>query len=209
MRSLLTVGALAVLLASALVLRSRWPRLPRRLHRAVLATALLLLLLESLTDVTKWGPSASRLDDLLVWGRVVGYVVLVILFTRLRPRALTTAIAVVLLFPLLAASIYLPLEHLFSTAPRHVTPVTDTISLETELWQSAGGDNYGVDYTISERARRLPFLQHTLKIGRLYRTQCDIDAMSAFLSQTTRQVILHCPPAAAGEPPLDEKIRLQ
>ena len=207
MRSVCTMLALILLIVSAIALRQRWPRLSRSARVACLLTAVLLMLTRSLCDAVRWEIAYSRINDLLIWGRIVGYVVLVVLFTRLRPRALTIAAAVVLLLPLLSASVYLPLELVFDPTPRRLTDIGDRVMLEQTSWRRAGNDNRAVDYVLSQRSRRLPFLQHTFQVGRIYRTQCDTDHLSAFFTRRG-DVILHCPGGEPGDPPLDEEIPL-
>ena len=209
MQSLLTVVSLLLLAGMSLELRRRWPRLSRSTQTRWLAGICGLLAVKLAADAARWETTAGRLNDLLVWARIAGYILLVILFTRLRPRVLTTGIAVVLLLPLPSATIYLPLEGLFDPAPRRLSAVGDRVYLEQIAWNGRGGDNYGVDYTISRRSRLLPFLQKDLRVGRLYRTQCNTDAISAQLEEASRIVTLHCPPAAPGEPPVEEQIRLR
>ena len=182
MKSLLTVIALLLIAALSLELRRRWPRLTRHAQIRWLVAICGLLLIKLAADAAKWELTTSRLNDLIVWGRITGYVLLVVLFTRLRPHIVTLLIAVVLLLPLLSATVYLPLEGLFDPSPRKLSSVGDRIYLEQIPWKDSGGDNRGVDYVFAQHSRIVPFLQHDLRVGRLYRTQCDIDAITAHLT---------------------------
>ena len=208
MRSTWTALTLLLLFVLAVAFRRRWPTLGRRERVLVLGVTGALLLARSLEDAVRWEITSSRLNDVFVWARVAAYLLLAILFTRIRPRALTTLAAAVLLVPLLSASLYLPLELLFDETPRKTTAVGGDVVLEQIPWVRAGNDNRGVDYTVSRRSRRFPLLQRTFRVGRLYRTQCDIDDLSATLVASGAAVVLHCPAGAPGEAPVDEEIPL-
>ena len=203
-----TILALAIVVALCLRLRARWLQLSRRQQIRWLLLATLGILSRSLTDAIRWELAASRLNDLLLWFRISGYILLVILFTRLRPRRATVLTAVVLLLPLFSATVYLPLELVFDPTPRRLTHLGDRVVFEQTSWERKGNDNRAVDYTVSRRARWLPFLQRNYRVGRLYRTQCDTDAITASLP-TPDLVVLHCPSGAPGEPPLDEDVPLR
>ena len=149
----------------------------------------------------------SRFNDLLLWTRIAGYILVVILFTRLRPTLLTVPSALILLLPLLSASVYLPLEFLFDPTPRLRTDIGNRVVIEETPWQRSGSENRAVDYTVSQRSKWLPFLERTYRVGRFYRTQCDSDTISASLA-SGNAVILHCPAGEPGDEPVNEKILL-
>ena len=209
MRSSLTIITLALLLGLALELRRRWPRFTRRTQLRWLVCVCGLLLVKLAADAIRWETTFSRLNDLLVWARLAGYLLLVILFTRLRPRALTVPIALVLLLPIASATLFLPLEALFDPAPRRLTALGSRVFFEQVAWTQHGGDNLGTDYTLARHARMLPFLQHDLHAERLYRTQCDTSAISAHLDPAAREIVVLCPSGAPGQPALEEQVLLR
>lgn len=207
MRTGATVFSLLTIVAVSLFVRQRWPTLQPTSRRYWLAGAVLGILARSLSDVLRWELTFSRFNDLLLWTRIAGYILLAILFTRFRPRLLTVPAALILLLPLLSASVYLPLEFLFDPTPRLRTTIGNRIVIEQTPWQRSGSENRAVDYTVSQRSKWLPFLERTYRVGRFYRTQCDSDAISASLIREST-VILHCPAGAPGDQPVNEEIRL-
>lgn len=201
------IVSLVLLFALALGLRARWGTLSRTTQGCWIAGAVLGILVRSLIGALRWEFSISRINDALLWARIGGYILLVVLFTCLRPRRFTVPAAVILLLPLFSASVFLPLELVFDPTPRRVSNVGDHVVMETIAWQRDDNDNRAVDYTISRRVRWLPLFQKSFRSGRLYRTQCDIDALRATLPSPHR-VLVYCPPGAPGEPPLLDDVPL-
>ena len=102
----LTLVLLAALTAVAVLLRIRWPLLSRRWRAVLIALAFSALLADAFMHVSKWEPNSEHLYRLVNWIAVAGYLFLLILWTRMAPRWLTTLSAVVLVLPLLASRRY-------------------------------------------------------------------------------------------------------
>lgn len=205
MRSSSTILAFLLLAAFAGVLRVRWSGLSRRAKVWWVSLAALGIVVRSLMGVSHWEFSNSRINDGLLWAPICGYVVLAVLFTCLRPRRFTVPAAFILLLPLFSASVYLRLQYVFDPTPRRVVMIGDRLVFEETAWQRDEDENRAVDYTVSRRSRLFPFFQRNLRAGRLYRTQCDIDAMTATRSAAGR-VLLFCPAGAPGESPFVDDV---
>ncbi len=189
----LSLATLAFTLALAVLLRVRWPRLSLRVRRALLLIAALLLAPCLLSLVSKWDVTNQRIADLEGWVRIVTLQFAIVFLTLLRPRLLTTVIAVVLLPFLFTTSIVGPLSYLFQPDPVRVVPIADGYVLETLPWRGVDG-NSGLEYELSYRPPNLPGLRRGIYGSRLYDSQCTTTATYAVLRPETHAIDLYCPP---------------
>src|SRR5260370_22009427 len=114
----ITTAALALLTAAMLLLRIFWSRVPPRLKFFLIRASIAMIILHGLFVATKWTTTSDRLNVFINWLAIAGYELLVLLFSRLSPRWLTLPSAIILLIPLFASSILVPLTHLFAPASR-------------------------------------------------------------------------------------------
>jgi hypothetical protein len=207
----ITLAALACLTALLIVFRQLWPRLRPSVQRLLLALAIFFILVSALMYALGWNTVSPFVNAGLRWLAVAGYEFILILFTRLRPRWLTTLTATVLLLPILGASIFLPLTFLFDRDPVETTRIAPGLLFTKAPWDAAGMGNRGMDLTLSRIPSRLPLLRNQITTIRLYDTQCDTSATSASFEVATHIVHIHCPPSAAhaGDPPHNIAIRLR
>lgn len=198
-----TLAVLALLTLPLLWLRFRWPMLSRRARRAVLLVPCAVVALKLLSIVTAWTFSSFVLHTLHFWLLTLSYILLLLLFTRLRPRWLTTTVALILAVPIFSASIFLPLTALFDTAPRVTRPLGGNYLSELSPWATANGGATGNDLDIYYQPHWLPFLRHRAGGGRLYDEQCNTAAATAQLDPSGKTATLFCPARPATGPSAD------
>lgn len=196
----LTFVTLACTLATAIVLRLRWSRISVR-HRVLLQIFAAVLLLPSLlTFLTKWDVLNHRVSDAEAWIRLVACQFAIVFFTMLRPRAITTAIAAILLPFSFSTSVAGPLSSLFRSERFSTQPIADGYMLETVPWHSGGGGNSGVDFSLIYRPAHLPGVRRGIVGTRFYSTQCDTEAVYATLKPATHALEVYCPRLAPPAP---------
>jgi len=113
----ITTAALALLTVAMILLRIFWERVPSLLRFVLIRTSIALVLLQAFLAATKWGTTSNHLNAFISWLAVASYELLILLFSRLSPRWLTSISAAILLIPLFAASILFPLTDLFNPWP--------------------------------------------------------------------------------------------
>jgi hypothetical protein len=161
---------------------------------AITALALYLLMF-----ATGWSTSSNHLNAAIYWAAIAGYEFFLLLFTLLRPRWLTTIIAVILMLPLLSASPFLPLAELFSPAPHTISSIGPNFISDLAPW-GTGRAPSGFDLTIYSHPSWTRFLRHRRQASHYFSGQCDASKASATLQPDGKHVLMSCP-AAANQPP--------
>ncbi len=203
----ITIATLALLLFAAVLLRVYWMRLPGGARLGLLRTAVLLILLYLVFTVTKWGTVSDRCNVLLKWLAIASFMLLLLLFTRLRPRWLTSVCALVLLIPLFAAAILLPLTHIFDERTYQVEPMGDHLYYQNVPWGGEGDSvNTGIDIVIYYRSPAVPFLQHELRRYPFSTQVCNAEKAFAVLPPGGKMVLFRCPRRAAQGGGMDERL---
>src|ERR1700760_889823 len=126
----LTIAVLILLTGAMLLLRIFWNGRPPRLTFGILTVSVSLVLLQSFFAATKWGTISNRLNIFIFWLAVAAYEFLVFFFSRLSPKWLTTLSAIILLIPVFASSIVLPLTELFDPSSYKTVPVGNNLFYE-------------------------------------------------------------------------------
>jgi hypothetical protein len=189
----LTTAALALLTVAMLLLLSFWSRVPPRLKLLLIRASIAIIVLHGLFAVTKWSTTSDRLNVLINWLAIAGYELLVLLFSRLPPRWLTLPSAIILLLPLFASIVVLPLTQLFDPAARKNLPLGDHLFYEISPWSNPGGGNNGVDVLIYYRPPFAPFIRHKLQSIPFSDQECNSHAASAVAFPAKKTVLGRCP----------------
>jgi hypothetical protein len=189
----ITTAALALLTVAMVLLRIFWSRLPPRLRFFLIRASIAMIALHALFVVTKWTTTSDRLNVLINWLAIAGYEILVLLFSRLSPRWLTLPSTIVLLIPLFASSILVPLTHLFEPVSRKNLSLGDHLFYEVSPWSNAGGGNKGVDVIIYYRPPFAPFIRHKLQSIPFNDQECNSRAASASAFPAKKTVLGRCP----------------
>jgi hypothetical protein len=188
-----TTAALALLTVAMILLRIFWSRVPPRLKFLLIRASIAIIVLHGLFAVTKWNTTSERLNVFINWLAIAGYELLILLFSRLSPRWLTLPSTIILLIPLFAATILVPLTHLFEPAARKNLSLGDHLFYEISPWSNAGGGNKGVDVIIYYRPPFAPFLRHKLQSIPFNDRECNSRAASAVAFPAKKTVLGRCP----------------
>jgi hypothetical protein len=189
----ITIAALASLTAAMILLRIFWLRLPSRLRFILIRASIVLVTLHVLFVVTKWSTISDRLNTVINWLAIAGYALLILLFSRLSPRWLTIPSAVILLLPVFAASIVIPLARLFEPgSPRNI-PLGNHLFYEVSPWANMNGGNAGVDVFIYYIPSFAPFLRHRIQVIPYNNGECNTSGTYVTLLSNPKAVLGHCP----------------
>ena len=194
---ILTYLALAGLTIIAVAIRLLWPRISSHRRRQLLLLLAVLLLPTLLNALTRWETTLPRLNIFLFWIRLFAYELCIVLFTLIRPRLITSFVAIILTLPLFSASAVGPASELFSTASRTLHPVGDGYFLELLPWSSGPGHNSGSDFTLFYQPAGLHLFRRPFMSSRLYNTQCHTLESTASVDARTAHITVHCPPLTA------------
>jgi hypothetical protein len=189
----LTTATLILLTLAMLLLRIFWNGGPPRLRFGLIAVSISAVLLQALFAATKWGTTSDRLNIFIFWLAVAAYEFLVLLFSRLSPRWLTSLSAAILLLPVFASSIVLPLTELFDPSSYKTVSVGNHLFYQVRPWGVSGGGNTGADLIVSYRPPIVPFLRHKIRIIPFNDRECNSNAAVAIPSPSTKTVLGRCP----------------
>jgi hypothetical protein len=196
----ITIVALALLTAVMIVLRIFWSRLPPRLACFLIRLSIGLVILQAIFFATKWSTTSDHVNVLLNWLAIAGYELIVLLFAGLSPRWLTVPSTIILLIPLFAASVIIPLTNFFDPHSSETVRIGDHLFYEIKPWTNVGGGNGGIDILVYRGSSILPFLRHKLQTIPFNNDECDSSASSATALPEKRAVLGRCPrwPSQAG-----------
>jgi hypothetical protein len=206
MEVMITAAYLGLLTAAILVLRIFWLRFPAGLRRFLLRAAVAAILLHVFFVVTKWGTTSTRMNAIVNWLAIAGYELLVLLFSRLSPKWLTSLSATILLIPLLASSIIYPLTLVLvpDSIPR--VPMGNHLFYKSVAWGNSGTNNSGVDLNIYYSPPFLPFLMRKVQSQPFNTEECNAFAALALPGPEPRTVLARCPHWPAQPPGNDDKV---
>jgi hypothetical protein len=193
-----TLAILGIFIAALVLLRFRWPAFSAQSQRFMIIVACVIPAITGIAAITKWISTSPCVNAAVYLAFLLSYSFFVILFTRLRPRWLTTIIAIILIAPLLSASVFLPVGRLIkaSTVTRSLG---DGFFSELAPWGSGNTQTSGTDLTIYYRSAWMPFLQRSQLSSRYYGGQCNAWAAYAVLQPDHKSALMVCPPWP-GEP---------
>jgi hypothetical protein len=204
MHVLITTTTLALLTFAILLLRIYWPRVPARVRFYLIRTAVVLIMVHIIFTVTKWGTASDHVNVMIKWLAVAGYELLLVLFTRLRPRWLTCICGVILLVPVFASSVVLPLTSLFDPYTNKPTSLGNNLSYQRFLWGDDTSTNSGANVVVSYYPRFAPFLRRSLGDVPFNNQQCNARAAFAVLAPYPKTVIVRCPHWPSQGPGTDD-----
>jgi hypothetical protein len=197
----ITTAALVFLTVVMILLRIFWLRVPPRWRFFLICMSVVMFILHLIFDLTKWSTTSPWVNVLISWAAIAGYELLILLFSRLSPRWLTLPSAVILLIPLFASSILLPLVPLFRPGSAQKVPIDDRSFYELHPWENTGGGNAGVDVAVYYRPRFAPFLRRKLQTIPFNSQECNVNAAFAVKVPGTNNFLGRCPlwpPQSAG-----------
>lgn len=201
----ITAVILVLLTVAVLLLRIFWLRIPSGFRAFLLRGAVALILLHVFFVATKWGMTSIRVNAIISWLAIAGYELLILLFSRLSPKWLTSLSAVILLIPLFASTILYPLALVLQPDSIPRVPIGNHLFYRREPWSSGGG-NPGVDLNIYYTPPFAPFLSRRVATQPFNTEHCNAFAAYSLLGPEPKTVIARCPNAPAQPTGNDDRI---
>lgn len=202
----ITIALLAGLTVAMVLLRIFWLRVPSPLRFLLIRAAIAVIVIHLLFTVTKWGTTSTHFNAIINWLAIAGYELLVLLFSRLSPKWLTSLSAAILIIPLFSSSILFPLAlvlHLDSI-PR--VPLGNHLYYKIVPWSSNGPNNSGVDLNIYYTPRFAPFLSRKVGTQAFNADECNASKAFAVPGAQPKTILAHCPHSASQPAGTDDKI---
>ena len=187
------IGLLAVLTVAAIILRSFWTRIPRRVEKILLVGASFAVAIRFVFLVTSWSTVSPFLNSLLAWFAVAGYELMLIRFSLMRPRWLTSMSALILLMPIFGSTLLFPLTGIFDFRPDDIRQLAKNYSVERNPWDVAMNGKEGYDFGVFYQPSFAPFLRHIVQRSSFSDEQCDSKAVTVSADPTKKLVHFHCP----------------
>lgn len=203
-----TLAVLGLLTGVVILLRSFWWQLPKRSRVILLAIASVAALVPVLSILTHWETTSAKVNALLHWTAVAGYELILMRFSLMRPRWLTTICAVILILPIFGASLLLPLTKIFKRSHAEVFSIGGPYLCERSPWATTATEVPGVDVKVFYRPRMAPFLRHRVQLSAFNSEQCEASASTASILPGAREVLFHCP-AKPGQAPVEHILPLK
>jgi len=202
----ITIALLALLTAAMVLLRIFWLRVPSPLRFLLIRAALVAIVIHLLFVVTKWGTTSTHFNAIINWLAIAGYELLVLLFSRLSPKWLTSLSAAILVIPLFSSSILFPLAlvlHLDSI-PR--VPLGHHLYYKIVPWSANGPNNSGVDLNIYYSPPFAPFLSRRVGTQPFNMDVCDASRAFALPGPEPKTILVRCPHLSSQSAGSDDKI---
>jgi hypothetical protein len=202
----ITIATLALLTFAILLLRIFWLRVPATVRFYLIRAAILVLTIHVIFTVTKWGTASDHINVIIKWLAIVSYELLLMLLTRLRPRWLTSICGVILLIPVFASSVLLPLTYAFDPSKNDYVSIGNNLYYERVLWGDTHdlSQNSGADVLLSYRPRFAPFLRRSLRNVPFNNQQCNSHEAFALLGPAPKTAIARCPHWPSQTPGTDD-----
>jgi hypothetical protein len=202
----ITAAILVLLTMAVLLLRIYWLRIPAGFRIFLLRVAVAMVLLQLLFVTTKWGTTSIRVNAIINWLAIAGYELLILLFTRLSPKWLTSLSAAILLIPLFAASVLFPLALVLQPDSVPFVPLGNHLFYKTVPWGNSGAGNPGVDVNIYYIPPFATFLSRKLASQAFSMQYCDAFTAYALPGPEPKTVIARCPYSPAQQAGSEDRI---
>jgi hypothetical protein len=189
----ITIAALAVMTVAILFLRIFWMRVPPRLRRFLIRGSVVMIVIQVVFQATKWGTSVAHINVMISWLAVAGYELLIMLFSRISPKWLTSLCGFILILPLFASSILFPLAMLFQRGGARRVPMGNHLFYRLANWGAAGASDSGAELNIFYSPPFAPFLSHKVQTEGFSSRECNASAAYAIPGPTPGTVIVRCP----------------
>jgi hypothetical protein len=204
----ITIAVLALLTVAMVLLGICWMRVHPRLRFFLIRVSIVMIVLHAFYAVTKWGTTSIYLNVVINWLAIAGYELLVVLFSRLSPRWLTSLCAAVLIAPLFAASIMLPLTYIFEPGDIKEEPIGNHLYYRAARWNIGGTANSGVDLDIFYSPPFAPFLSRRVQSQPFNSDECDAFRAFVLPGPTPGTVIARCPHRPGQPEDVDKLLQL-
>ncbi|MEI9979693.1 MAG: hypothetical protein WDN23_11990 [Edaphobacter sp.] len=202
----LTYATLTLMTVAMVLLGAFWSHVPPRLRFFLPRAAIVLILLHGFFVVAKWGTTWDRLNVVINWLAVAGYELLLVLFSRLSPRWLTSLSAAILIVPLFASSVVMPLALIFRSGSLEKFSIDHNLYYIKNFWEENATGTPGVDLEIYYRPSFAPFLSRKLQTQPFNSAQCRASAATIQSGPNPGTVLARCPHLPSQAPGSDDKV---
>lgn len=204
-----TIGLLLVLTAAILCLRFFWHRISPKMEKVVLGTAAAVVTIRLIAVATHWATMYPHFDAVICWVAVAGYEMMLVRFSLMRPRWLTSISAMILLLPVFGSTLLFPLTGIFYTGPDDISPIDNNYVVERSPWDVAVSGHSGTDLGIFYRPTLAPFLRKMVQRSSFSDEQCDSKATTVTVDPAKKLVFVHCPAHREGHDAIDLTLPLR
>jgi hypothetical protein len=143
--------------------------------------------------LTQWITVSPRFNAALYWLAVVGYELMLVRFSLIRPRWLTSTSAFILLLPIFGSTLLFPLTGIFDTQPPDIFSIGGNYIVERSPWDATIAGHDGFDLLVFYRPAYAPFLRHMVQRSSFSDEQCESTAATATADPINKVVHFHCP----------------
>ena len=124
---------------------------------------------------------------------VIAYELMLVRFSLMRPRWLTSLCAVILLIPMFGSTLLFPLTGIFDTEPANVKSIAKHYELQTDPWDAKISGKAGYDFGLFYRPSWAPFMHHIVQRSSFSDEQCLTKEVTVSLAPEKHLVHFHCP----------------
>jgi hypothetical protein len=195
----LTLVTLALLTCAMVVLRFYWRRLPDRLQTILLTLACISAVMPMLFMVSRWSINSPKGNTLLHWIAVAGYELVLVRFSLIRPRWLTSFCSLILLLPMFGSSFIFPLTDIFHPADIQSVPIDVRHHYERMAWETTADEVPGFEIVVYSTPGFAPFLKHKLQRSAFNSDECQASRASASILPDGKNVLFVCPAKPGGQ----------
>src|SRR6188768_3521333 len=157
----LTVLMILVSVTSACKLHINWMQLSRRTKLVLIFASASLVAGYASMLVTGWASTFPLVNEIVGSLATGAYSLLVLLLTLLRPKLLFRGVVFLLLLPVAAALLVLPLSA-YSQGQIRTEHITGTLFVDKIPWDAGALGSSGTTLLIYEKPRFVPFIRHNL-----------------------------------------------
>jgi hypothetical protein len=195
MHVLITTVTLVLLTLVVFLLRIFWLQIPSSVRSLLIRAAIAIVIVHILFTVTKWETTSDRVNVIVKWFAVAGYELLLMLFSRLSPKWLTSISAFILLVPIFASSILLPLTPVFNPTMIKLQRIGNDLVYQKVPWGDTRDTetNSGVELIVYRLPHLAPFLRHNLQTITFNNQQCDTSTSFVVAGPDSQSALARCP----------------
>jgi hypothetical protein len=188
----LTTTTLVLLVVAMVMVRTFWLRIPAWLRSFLVRFACISAAVQLLITASTWSTGSNLVNAIINWLAIAGYILLILLFTRLHPRWLTTISGIILIIPIFASSVLIPLGNVFTPTPNRPVYIAKGLAYERVVWVE--GPSSGINFLLYRRPLWAPFLRKKIDYVPFNNQQCHTAASTATLEPDGKNVRVLCPP---------------
>jgi hypothetical protein len=187
------IALLIVITIAVIILRFQWYRLSARTEKILLYGSVAAVAIRFIFLISSWGTASPIVNAAFCWVAVVGYQLMLVRFSLMRPRWLTSLSAAILLMPVFGSYLLFPLTGIFDTKPPDVTSIAKNYDVEKDPWDVQVNGAPGYDFAVFYRPSWIPFLRRFVQRSSFGEEQCISSAATVKVEREKKLVTFYCP----------------